>query len=694
LRNKTVVVATLLVVALGLATAISGRIRVRLEVLGLKLIGRLPSIRTTELYPLLRPGGGFDVDGLARTRNPLASLVLPRRFAAESSFGAVIYQKRCSDCHGLKAEGRVGPSLAEGARRHGGTDWASFVVIRDGAPGTAMRPSGLSFTDTWRVIAYLRSLEAPAGKRTGGGESGPAQLAPVSEAELAAADSSAAEWLGYNGGWSGRRHRETPALTAASVKALRLAWAYQLPADPANSQSTPIAVRGLVIVTTAQDVIALSQASGAVVWRFHREVTAEVNLCCSRSNRGAGVFGSQVFVGTLDAHLLALDLATGGLQWDVQVASPAEGFSIMGAPFLVDGRVIIGVGGGEFGVRGFLDAYEPVTGRRLWRFHTIPGPGEPGRETWPGGSFAPGGGATWVPGAYDPGRHLLYWGVGNPAPDFAADVRPGDNLYTNSVIALDVRTGTLRWTYQFTPNDSHDWDSAQTPVLVDLAWNGRVRSVLLWANRNGYFYVLDRATGEFLRATPFVKQNWNDGFDSAGRPRSRPAVVPSTQGSLVYPGIGGATNWWPPSFSDRLGLMFVAVREEGSLYFREPDLRADNGQLLGGRTQPVPGEDYAAAIVAIDVASGIVRWRTPAAGPTALMGGLLSIADRLVLGGQGTEFFALDGRTGRRIWQTSLGAPVQGAPIVFQTAQATRVAVTAGSVLFVFEIPESRSGVH
>ncbi len=461
-----------------------------------------------------------------------------------------------------------------------------YRVLRDGLSGTAMQASGLSFKDTWRVIARIRSLRS--GDPEDGAHGAVAGIAPVSPGELATAERTDSEWLSYSGGWSGRRYKDVAELTAASAPTIRFAWAAQLPADPAVSQSTPIAVRGLILVTSALEVIALDQSSGAVVWRFHRDLPGEIKLCCNRANRGVAVLGTSVFWGTLDAHLLSLDLASGKLLWDVKVGSPGEGFSITGAPVVADSRVLVGVAGGEFAARGFLDAYDPDTGARLWRYYTVPAQGEAGRDSW-ADTAVPSGGSTWVPGAYDPQRHLIFWGVGNPSPPFAPDMRVGDNLHTNSVIALDVRRGALVWSYQFTPGDSHDWDSAQTPVLVDAEWKGRMRPLLVWANRNAFFYVLDRETGEFLRATAFARQTWNDGFDKQGRPAVRASVLPSVDGSTVYPGVGGATNWWSPSYSERLGLMFVARQEGGSVFFRDRKSQLFDGMWLGGRAVGPPG---------------------------------------------------------------------------------------------------------
>jgi len=676
----------LLLFATVMTAAVSPGAKVRLYLIGLKIQGDLPEVSKWDILPLLRPNAGFNLPALARTRSPFAALQLPKRFVAESATGGTLYARRCATCHGPQADGGMGPSLVDGDLRHGASDWAIFRSMRDGVPGTSMRALGMSFDDTWRVIAYLRSLEraASAGGQPGDGT----RPAAVTAADLAAADRRDDQWLSYSGGWAGWRSKPMPELTQARLTTMRLAWAFQLRPDPEISQTTPLAVRDLLLVSSAEDVVALRQSSGEVAWRYHWELPRDLKLCCLRANRGVAVFGRSVFVATLDARLLALDLETGRLLWDTRVARPEDGASITGAPLVAEGRVLVGIAGGEFNFRGFLDAYDAATGRRLWRFHTIPHKGEPGSESWAPGAAAPAGGGTWVPGAFDPDLHLVYWGIGNPAPAYASDVRPGSNLYTCSVVALDVRTGTLRWSYQFTPNDSHDWDAAQSPILVNTLWKGANRPLILWANRNGFFYVLDRRTGEFLRATPFARQNWNDGFDAKGRPRMRPAARPSAQGAVVYPGVAGATNWWPPSYSASLGLVFVPVWESGGWFFREPDLDREDGLYTGGRVVPVPGEDPERGVVALDVSTGAVRWRSWLAPPeqAARAGGLLSIGDRLVFGSEDAILFALEARTGERVWQRNLGAPIGSAPIVFRVAGEPRLAVTAGSVLFVFDL--------
>lgn len=679
----------LLIIVMGLVgSATSEGLRVRLGLLGLMLSGRLDGVRVRDLPPLLRPSSGFNLPHLVQSRNAYAALQVPERAMADSA-GSVLFRARCSSCHGSGAEGGVGPSLVSGELRRGTTDWAMYRVIQDGVPGTPMRPTGLTFPETWKVIAYLRNLQhqrqqvAEAALRT--------RLAPLTTDEIAAAGMRDDDWAVYGGDWSGRRHKEVPEFTAGSIPRLALSWALQINPDPVNSQSTPIAVRGLVLVTSVMGVIAASQETGDVVWRFFRDPGAEVLLCCGRANRGVAVYGNLVFYPTLDAHLIALDLSTGRVVWDVTVAQADKGYSMSGAPLVADGKVIVGVGGGEFAIRGFVDAYDPATGTRLWRFHTVPLPGEPGGETWPTGRAARGGGSTWVTGAYDPKLRLLYWGVGNPSPDFAPDLRPGDNLHTESVVALDIESGTLRWSYQFTPNDSHDWDATQQPVLVDALWEGTPRQLLLWANRNGFFYVLDRVTGTFLRGTPFVRQNWNDGFDADGRPRVRPGMAPSPgSGTVVYPSVGGATTWWPPAFSPELDLFFVPARDMGSVYFREEKVVDGAGQVVGGRAVPVGTELPENAVLALDLHTGQVRWRARLSEVRrAWMGGLLSVGDRLVVGGYGPYLFIYDARTGTQLWARNLGATIAAPPVVFRVAGAPRLGVMAGSVFYVFELADA-----
>ncbi len=668
--------------AAGLIVAASSpAIRTRVQLVGLKLTGQLPDVPLRDLPWLMRPRSGFDMYALRETESGAATLLLPPEMAYDTMPGSLLFSRKCSQCHGTRGEGSVGPSLVSGEPRHGASDWATYQVLRHGIPQTAMQPTGLSFTEAWQVIAVLRARQR--GLTRGTPPMAQVRDRPVEDSDLAQADSKEDEWLSWSGGWSGRRNRIAPDLTAETMNRLRLSWAYKLPPDPEVSQSAPIVVGKILIITSAEDVIALNSESGEVIWRFHHAPRHPVLLCCQRSNRGVAVYGRLVFVGTLDGRLIALNLDNGNQVWEAEVGDPRAGVSITGAPLAAGGKVIVGVGGGEFGLRGYLDAYDPSTGKRLWRFHTIPQPGETGGDSWPTGGLARGGGGTWATGAYDPERQLLYWGTGNPAPVFAPELRQGDNLYTCSVLALDINTGALKWSYQFTPNDSHDWDSAQTPVLVDHSWKGQVRPLMLWANRNGFVYVLDRETGEFLNATAFVRQNWNQGFDSAGRPILAASTAPTPGGTLVYPSASSAANWRPASYSNRLGLMFLAATEKGGLYVRNHGLDDENSGHLGGFAVPLEGAN---SILAMEIESGKIRWRFAAPrSDESNLGGLLSVGDQLVIGGVGTQLFAVDARTGEQVWSLRLGARIAAAPVLYRIRGQIRLAITAGSVLYVFE---------
>ena len=324
-------------------------------------------------------------------------------------------------------------------------------------------------------------------------------------------------------------------------------------------------------------------------------------------NRGLAVLGNVLFWGTLDGYLVALDANTGKVMWQTQVANPSDGYTMTGAPLVVNRLVVVGVAGGEFGIRGFLAAYDSETGQQVWKFFTIPGPGDPGHETWENDAWRTGGGPTWVTGSYDPSLDLLYWGVGNPAPDFSGDVRPGDNLFTNSVIALHASSGKLAWHFQFTPHDEHDWDSAQTPILADLSIDGTRHQVICWANRNGFYYVLDRATGKFLTGVPFVEQNWAKGLDAAGRPLLADSQSISSTGQLIKPGVVGGTNWQNAAYDEKRGLIFIPATEGAAVFTKSANpKRGDRGAYLG--SAGCGSESTIPVVRALDAATGARRW--------------------------------------------------------------------------------------
>jgi alcohol dehydrogenase (cytochrome c) len=401
-------------------------------------------------------------------------------------------------------------------------------------------------------------------------------------------------------------------------------------------------------------------------------------------------------MGTIDGRLIAVDAKSGKAAWSVAVARPEAGYAVTHAPLVVKDKVIVGVAGGEYGIRGFLAAYDGRTGREVWRFHTIPGPGEPGNETWAGDSWKTGGGSIWVTGAYDAELNLTYWGVGNPGPDWSGETRAGDNLYSDSVVALDGDTGKLRWHYQFTPHDEFDFDAVQVPVLGDLEIGGRRRKAMMWANRNGIYYVLDRATGEFLLGKPFTKVTWMTGFDAKGRPLRAPGATTTPEGTLIYPSYQGATNWYSPSFSPRTGLFYVSVWENTYSHYVKAPQRYVEGQRYtagyprssftlarGGQVNTRKPEDGNGAVVALEAATGRERWKKAYVDVTDA--GVLTTATNLLFTGNREEhFFALDARTGEELWRTSLGGAVANGPVAYAVKGRQHVAVAAGNALFVF----------
>ena len=345
-------------------------------------------------------------------------------------------------------------------------------------------------------------------------------LAQVTSDRLLRASEEPQNWITYSGGYAGLRHSPLTQITPANVKNLELKWI--LPNQVFGAwQSSPIVVDGMMYVTQRpNDVLAVDAKTGRVFWQYRYTVSPDARVCCGANNRGVAILGDSLFMGTLDGHLVAIDRTSGRSLWDVPVGDPKLGYSITMAPLIVKDKVLVGSGGGEYGIRGFIAAFDAKTGKELWRFYTIPGPGEKGHDTWSGDSWKSGGASVWVTPSYDPALNLTYWGVGNPGPDFNPDQRPGDNLYSDSVVALDPDTGALKWHFQFSPHDPYDYDSVQVGVLADLNWKGTPTKAILWGNRNGFFYVLDRTNGKFLSATPFVKVNWASGIDDKGRPDS------------------------------------------------------------------------------------------------------------------------------------------------------------------------------
>jgi alcohol dehydrogenase (cytochrome c) len=500
------------------------------------------------------------------------------------------------------------------------------------------------------------------------------------------ADREPGNWLTYSGSLFSHRHSSLTQITAENAANLRVKWVHQL-GSTGKVETTPLVVDGVMYVTRPpSDVIALDAETGRPYWTYRRALPDGINVCCGQVNRGVAILGDRLFVGTVDSHLVALDAKTGRVLWDVEVAPRQTGYSLTAAPLIVEDKVIAGIAGGEYGVRGFLDAYDPKDGKRIWRFWTVPGPGEPGNDSWAGDSWKTGGGPTWVTGSYDPDLKLIYWGIGNPSPDWNGDVRLGDNLYTSSVVALDQATGKLRWHFQFTPHDVHDWDAVQIPVLVDAQWNGRPRKLMYWANRNAFFYVLDRETGEFLLGKPFVKQTWASALDAKGRPIRLPNTAPSREGTLIYPGVQGGTNWYSPSYSPATGLFYFSFWDYASRYYTGDALYEAGNRYLGSVPNDARDQPSRGGVKALDPATGVEKWEYKLT--TTPEAGILSTAGNVVFGGSREGyFFALDARTGKELWRIGTGGNIAAGPMTFLSRGKQHIAVATGASVFAFALP-------
>src|SRR5579859_3828324 len=489
-------------------------------------------------------------------------------------------------------------------------------------------------------------------------------------------------WLTYSGTYDSHRYSTLDQITRANVSRLKVAWIYQVRAHH-KVETSPLVFDGIMYISEPpSDVTALDLRTGRPIWSYRRSVPA-VPICCGRVNRGVAAIDDQLFVGTLDAHLVALDMKTGRERWDVQVADYKTAHSITLAPLAVKDKVIIGIGGAEYGIRGFLDAYDAKTGKRVWRFWTVPGPGEPGNETWSGDSWKHGGAPTWITGSYDPEANLLYWGTGNPGPDYAGDMRKGDNLYSNCLIALDPDTGKLKWYFQFTPHDVNDIDANEIPVLVDAVFRGKPRKLALFGNRNGFYYILDRLTGEFLLAKQFATQTWAKGLDERGRPIPNPASIPSPEGATVYPDDDGAANWYSPSYSPQTSLFYQNAREKGAKYYLTEAPYVPGRQFLGASRQSLSGIEPWGALRALDALTGEQKWEFRV--PTPPWSGVLSTAGGLVFSGDMEgNFFALDAAAGKLLWRLQTGGAIWAAPITYMSEGKQYVAIAAGSSILVF----------
>jgi alcohol dehydrogenase (cytochrome c) len=495
-------------------------------------------------------------------------------------------------------------------------------------------------------------------------------------------------WLSYSGSYYAQRHSLLDHINRSNVADLVAQWVYHIP-GASRLESVPVVVDGVMYVSQPNEVYALDGRSGRLIWEYHHQPALRKG-----PNRGVAVLGNRIFVGTPDAHLVALDARTGSLIWKAKLAEASDGYWSPVAPLAIRDKIIMGIAPGDHGLNGFLDAYDPETGERLWRWHSIPRPGEPGNETWAGDSWKTGGGDTWLTGSYDPELNLIYWGIGNPAPDFDGDVRKGDNLYTESMVALDADTGKLKWYFQFTPNDVHDWDAVEIPVLVDTEFRGERRRLLLHADRNGFYYVLDRTNGKFLHGSAFIKRlNWAKGLTPEGRPIRVPGVVPTIQGTRTCPATAGATNWHSPAYSPDTRWFYVTAIEGCGINYKSRDTFRPGGvpYMATGYVED-PEAPWQAYVRALEATTGKLQWEYKQVGSKRYGAGLLSTAGGLIFAGDDQGVLtALDAQTGRALWHFNTGQQITASPMTYSFRGKQYVALTAGSNVLAFALHEHKA---
>ncbi len=506
--------------------------------------------------------------------------------------------------------------------------------------------------------------------------------AQISFDRIVTVDNEPGNWLTYSRSLNGQRFSPLSEIDTQTISGLKVKWAYQFP-EP-HSETSPIAVDGLLYITGPNSATALDGRTGRSLWNWQRPLPKDYrSIGFGHTNRGAAVLNNNLYVATLDGFLVALDLKSGAERWSSKVLDYKLGYSMTMAPLALQSKIIVGVSGGEAGIRGFVDAYDAQTGKQCWRFWTVPGPGEPGHETWSGDSWKTGGASTWVTGSYDPELKLVYWGVGNPGPDWNGEVRPGDNLYSCSFVALDAESGKLRWYFQFTPHDTHDWDSTHVPVLFDAEVHGVKRRLIAVANRNAFYYVLDRVTGEFVAGKAYAKQTWASGLDARGKPVVAGQIEPTKEGLVVWPNLNGATVWASPSFSPETGLFYVAAREMGGRYFKRDASYKAGEAFLGGGGEMQPNDSSWGAVRALQAETGEMRWEFKLHSPP--WAGVMATAGGLVFGGSAEgNFFALNARTGKPLWDFQTGGSITANPISFSVDGHQYVAISADRVLYAF----------
>ena len=629
--------------------------------------------------------------------------------------GGLVYASRCAGCHGSNGGGgELGPSIV--TRVPSRTDEELTAVITQGLPGAGM-PAWPNVTDAelGDLIRFLRTLRPRNGSgpvrttlalTTGESLQGLVLNQGATDLQLLGDDrkihllrksgdryrpvTSQQDWPSYNGQTNGSRYSPLTQINKSNVGRLTPKWMFSLPNTP-PLQVTPVVVEGVMYVTSANQCYAIDAGSGRQIWHYSRPRTKGlIGNAAGGVNRGVAVAGDRVFMVTDHAHIIALNRATGALLWETEMADWRQNYNATGAPLVVGNLVISGSAGGDEGVRGFVAAFDQATGKEVWRFWTVPAPGEPGSETWQGGGIAHPGAATWLTGTYDPELDTLYWPTGNPTPDLYGDDRQGDNLYSDSIVALDAKTGKLKWYFQFTPHDVWDYDAQETPALIDANWQGKPRKLLVQANRNGFFYVLDRTDGKFLFGTKYIKNvTWATGLTAEGRPIRVPNMEPTPEGRRVCPSLEGASNWYSTSFNPATGLYYVQTNDKCGIFTKIPMEWAAGRGYMGGSFMQAPGEPAQRVLRAIDIQTGKIAWELPQQGPVTSWGGVLSTAGGIVIFGDDSgALVAADAVSGKPLWSFPTNHNWKASPMTYVFDNKQHVAVAAGSAIISFGLPD------
>jgi alcohol dehydrogenase (cytochrome c) len=507
-------------------------------------------------------------------------------------------------------------------------------------------------------------------------------LAPVFGADLGLKQQDiekplAQDWPTFNGDYTGQRYSKLSQINQDNVHRLTLAWV--LRARSVGIKSMPLEVNGYLYFTTPDNVWAADARTGRIIWHYLRESVGD-----HIGNRGVGMYGDWLFFETPDCHLISLNAKDGSVRWNIELADPKLGYFSTNAPLIIRNHVLVGVSGDVTDIPGFLASVNPENGKIEWKWNTEPGVGEPGADTWPHGTDAitHGGGMTWMTGTYDPQLNQVYWGIGNPNPVLNGDIRKGDNLYTCSIVSLSPDTGKLNWHFQASPHDTHDWDAVETPVLLDDEYNGVHRKLLAQASRNGYFFLLDRTTGEHIVTAPFVRTNWAKGIDSRGEPIPDPKKEPKPDGTLVSPGSDGATNWLAPSFNPEAQLFYVSARRLWSIFYMTAEGKPEG---WAGRDRNLWANSV---LVALDYKTSAIRWQHEIGKGEGSTGMLSTAGDLLFTADNSENLLALDPKSGRTIWHVNLGAGMSSAPSTFELDGRQYLLVPVGGDLMAWVLPK------